>query len=369
MDFDFTSEETMLRKSFAEFLCKECTYDVVKDIKKDPAVYSKKMWNKMAELGWLGLLFEEKYGGSEGSFMDMFILFEEIGKVLLPSPLFTSVIMAGLLLSEAGSDDQKKTFLPGIADGKTIATVALYDERGRVSPVKAEKDRNGTITVNGEFILVPYADVAEIVIFCADIAGHGPTLMIADPKTKGTTLTPMATITDEQKFAVTLDHVAIEEADILGDIGSGNTYLEKMTRKATVLKCGEMIGGFKQVLDMTVAYAKERKQFGVPIGKFQTIQHYCADMAIDLQGAELVAYQAASMMDKGVPCDMEISMAKAWCSDTYRNATQVSHQIHGGVGFTEEFNIGLFFKHAKENELIFGHAAQHRITIADQIGL
>ncbi len=376
MDFEFTSEQNMLRKSFAEFLSKECPFDLVKEIKKESPGYSKKIWKKMAELGWLGLIFEEKHGGSECSFLDLFILFEEIGKVLLPSPLFTSAAMAGLILSHAADDDQKGKYLPKIINGKMIATVALLDEKGQVSDTGstavAEKNDDGNYSITGNYILVPYADISDMILCCVNIkddATGGPTLIMVNTATQGLSISAMDTITDEKKFALCFDNVSIEKQNIIGDIGKGSEYLDMVIQKAIVLKCAEMMGGFKQVLDMTVAYAAERKQFDVPIGKFQAIQHFCADIAIDLQGAELIAYQAASMMSKGLPCEKEVAMAKAWCSDTYRNATQISQQIHGGVGFTDEFNIGLFFKHAKESELMFGHSKIHRIKVADEIGL
>lgn len=376
MDFELTSEQNMLKKSFAEFLSKECPFDIVKEIIKSDPGYSKSIWKKMAQLGWLGLIFEEKYGGSEGSLLDLFILFEEIGKVLLPSPLFASVVMSGLLVSDAASEAQKKKILPAIINGKSIFTVALLDEKGNICSKNpkavAMRNETGEYSVNGTFLLVPYANIAETILFCADVRGDGsggPTLFMVDTKTKGLNISAVDTITDEKKFEVTFENVGIPAENIMGSIGKGDEYMDKMLPKAMVLKCGEMVGGFQQVLDMTVAYAAERKQFGVPIGKFQVIQHYCADMAIDLNGAKLIAYQAACAMSKGRSFVKEAAMAKAWCSDTYRDATQASHQIHGGVGFTEEFNIGLFYKHAKESELLFGHAKINRSKVADVMGL
>ena len=367
----------MLKDSFGEFLSKECPFDIVKEIKSNGKGYSKKIWRKMALLGWHGLVFEERYGGMEGSFLDLFVLFEEIGKTLLPSPLFVSAVMSGLLL-EAGNQDQKDEHLSRIISGKQIFTVAVLDESRRdfCSPTEpeafAKKDSDGDYIVNGSFILVPYAKAADYILCCANITNGstgGPSIFMVNSKSEGLHLSTMETITDEKKYSLRLENVKVSAKNVIGKIGQGAFHMNRMLSRAIVIKCAEMIGGFKQALDMTVQYAIGRKQFGVPIGKFQAIQHYCADMAIDLQGAQLIAYQAASMMSEGKACEKEVAMAKAWCSDTYRNATQVCQQIHGSVGFTDEFNVGLFYKHAKECELMFGHSKIHRSIVERYLAL
>ncbi len=376
MDFALNNEQEMLRRSFAEFLTKECPFDQVREIKKDEAGYSKDIWKKMARLGWLGLIFEEQYGGSEGSFLDLFVLFEEIGKVLLPSPLFTSIVLAGLLIQESGTDEIKNKYLPPMIDGKKILTVALLNEKGMIDgdnpSIIAKKVPEGDFIINGTRLLVPYANIADEILFCAKIEGDnegGPSLFSVNGRAQGLDIQPMDTITEEKKYAVVFTNVSVPAANIIGKIGRGDTHLHPVLQKAIVLKCGEMMGGFRQVVDMTVEYAKERHQFGRPIGSFQAIQHYCADMAIDLEGALLIAYQAATLISDGVSCAKEVAMAKAWCSDVYKKATQVSQQIHAGIGFTEEYNIQLFFKHAKESELMFGHSIFHRSKVANEIGL
>jgi 3-oxocholest-4-en-26-oyl-CoA dehydrogenase beta subunit len=373
MDFELTPEQNMLKKSFQEFLAKECPFDMVKEIRKSDLGYSPKIWKKMADLGWLGLVFEEKYGGSEGAFLDLFVLFEELGKAQLPSPLFASAVLAGLLISEAGSETQKEAYLPRLISGKKIFTVALPDETpgptSRKKCIAAVPDADGDYILNGEAILVSHADVADMILFCPENNNSGTLLCLADAKSSGITVSALRTITEEKKFAVACSNVRVSKENIIGETERANGALKRMKTKAMVLKCGEMIGGFKQVLDMTVNYASQRKQFGVPIGKFQAIQHFCAEMAIDLQGAQLIAYQAASAISSGASGEVEAAMAKAWCSDTYVNATRISQQIHGGIGFTDEFAVGLFFKHAKECELMFGHSKINRHQVADAIGL
>ena len=182
-------------------------------------------------------------------------------------------------------------------------------------------------------------------------------------------LSPLKTISAEKRFVVRFDKVIAKESDIIGEIGKGNAYIQDMLSKATVLKCAEMLGGLKQVLDMTVAHVKERHQFGKPLGSFQAIQHYCADMTADLEGGRLLGYQAAALLDRGEPCDKEVAMAKAWCSDAYPRCCAMSHQILGAYGFTEECDLHLYTKHAKEAELMFGHSWFHRSRVADALGL
>ena len=225
--------------------------------------------------------------------------------------------------------------------------------------------------MSGTYILVPYAKAADAIIVGADIEDGrgGPTLFMIDPKSGGVRLEETGTITDDKAYSVKLDKVGVPSENIIGEIGKSPDYMEKMMAKATVLKCGEMIGAFTRTLDIAVKYAATRKQFGVPIGKFQAVQHGCANIAVHLQGARLIAYKAAAMIADGTADAKDIAMAKAFCSDTYREATAVAQQIHGGVGFTEEFDIGLFYKHAKASELLFGHAQMHRQVVADAMGL
>jgi alkylation response protein AidB-like acyl-CoA dehydrogenase len=326
----------------------------------------------MAQLGWLGLIFEEKFGGSQGSFMDLFLLFEEIGKVLLPSPLLMGNVLPGLIIQSTEDEKDKDKFLPAMIAGKKIPTITLYDEKGIIDKdlpaIKAQKDAGGYI-LNGTRILVPY--IADEIIVCADVKGpgdNGPTLFAIRPDTEGVKIKQMKTITDEKSYAVIFENVKVHDKDIVGKAGLGNAYIDQALPKAIVLKCGEMVGGLRRIIDMTVNYAKDRQQFGRSIGSFQAIQHYLADMAIALEGASLIASQAASLISDDSPCEKEVSMAKAFISDVYKQSTWMSQQIHGGIGFTEEFNIQLFYKHAKESELMFGHSAFHRRKVADLSG-
>jgi len=375
MNFGFTSEQEMLRRSFAEFFRKECACDLVRQLWVDPKGFSDAIWEKMARLGWLGLIYDEKFGGGGGSFLELFILFEEMGKVLLPSPFFTSAALAGLIIDEAGDDRLKNKYLPSIISGKKILTVALMDERCRYdypSPrMKASRNERGEYLIDGTRLLVPYAGAADEILVCADLKndGAGPTLFCIDGKRRGIACSALETIYGEKKFAVSFNKVRAAEENIVGAKGRGSLYLEKILPYAILLKCGEMLGGLKHVVDTTVAYARERRQFGRPLGAFQTVQHYCVDMTTYYEGSRLIAYQAASLLSDRMSCPKEVAMAKAWCSDAYKKCTWIAQQIHGAIGFTEEYHLQLYFKHAKEAELSFGDARYHRSQLARAMGL
>lgn len=373
MNFKLDKEQEMLKKSFSEFLSKECPFDTLREIKESESGYSKKIWRKISQLGWLGMVFEEKYDGLEGSFMDLFILFEEIGKVLLPSPLLFGNVLPGLMLQNAASDDLKDQYMPRLINGKAIISVALFDEHGHMDQsapgMVARKSGDDAYAVSGTRLLVPFAPSADKLMVCADIADQGPTLLLVDRKAPGVMVTPVTLMTDQKSYTVILENVQVPKADIVGELGKGGDIIEGVLPMATALKCAEMIGGLSQVLDLTVTYAKGRKQFGRPIGSFQAVQHQCSEIAIFLDGAKLIAYQAAALLSNHSRCVKEVAMAKAWCSEAYKQSTWMGQQIHGGVGFTDEFNIHFFYKHAKESELLFGNCEHNLSKVADEMGI
>jgi len=375
MEFNLNEETVLLKNSAERYLKENCPASLVKDLIETQEGYSKTIWNDMAELGWLGLVYSEKYGGSEGSFFDLFILFEEIGKVLLPSPFMCSAVLSGLLINEAGDDRLKDEYLPSVIKGEKILTLALLDEEGNCDSqeprIEAKAVQDGYI-LNGTRLLVPYAHVADEILICANVIdanAGGPTLFSVDRKAEGQEIVHLDTISHEKSSAVIYRDTRVSTENIIGSVGQGNLYLSKVIPRAVVLKCGEMLGGLGRVVEMTVAYMKERHQFGRPLGTLQAVQHYCADLATHLETARLIAYQAAYLLSEGLPCDKEIAMAKAWCSDVYNKSVQISHQLHGGIGFTAEHDLHLYSKHAKVSELDFGSAWSHRSIVADELGM
>ena len=176
-------------------------------------------------------------------------------------------------------------------------------------------------------------------------------------------------MTGEKTFALVYNDVKAPSGSMVGSPGHGQAYLDRIWPMATVLKCGEMLGGLEKVVEMTVAYVKERNQFGRPLGSLQAVQHYCTDMATYLETTRPMAYQSASLLSEGIPCAKEIAMAKAWCSDAYKRCTRIGHQLHGAIGFTEEHDLHLYYKQAKVAELAFGNSFFHRSRVAEEMSL
>lgn len=376
MDFAFSPEQEELRRSFAKFLGDKCPLSRVKEWIKGEQGFSESLWKEMGQLGWFGLMYDEKYGGSGLSFLDLFLLMEEMGAALLPSPFFTSVVLSGMLIGETAGDGRKGEDLPPLIRGDRIFTVALLDERGRCDAenpcIEALDAGEGAYLINGTRLLVPYARAADEILFCAALKRGSerlPTLFRIRPYPEHTVLTPLEAVACEKMFAVTFCDAPGGPANILGEAGKGAAYISWMLPRAAALKCGEMLGGLRRVLEMTVAYAKERRQFGRPIGSQQIIQHHCADMAAFMETSRLLAYQAAWLVSSGISCDKEVAMAKAWCGDAYKKSTWIAHQVHGAMGFTEEYDLHLFYKHAKAAELSFGDSAFHRSIVADGMGI
>jgi alkylation response protein AidB-like acyl-CoA dehydrogenase len=377
MDFQFSEETTLIRNSAREFLKEKCPSDFVREMARDDTGFSKRMYKEMAELGWLGMLYDEAYGGSgniAGSFFDLFVILEEIGKVLLPSPFFTSAVMSGMIIDYAGDAKLKGDNLPEVIGGKKILTTALLNEKGKCDAeapeLKAMRNGNEGYALTGTRLLAPYAHVANGILVCANVLEDGgPTLFKIGAKADGLKQTALGTLTGEKTFALEFEGVPASAGDIIGGVGQGAACINAVLPKAMVLKCAEMLGGMEYIVDTTVGYVKERKQFGAPLGTLQVIHHYCADMTTLLETSRLLARQAAYLISKGMACDKEAAAAKAWLSDGYKKCTWTAQQLHGGIGFTEEYDIQLYYKHAKECELAFGDSRFQRSKVADAMGI
>jgi alkylation response protein AidB-like acyl-CoA dehydrogenase len=377
MDFALSEEQEMLRNSARDFLTKECPKTLIRQMETDEKGFPANLWKGMADLGWMGLVYPEQYGGSGMTFLDLAVLIEELGRAIVPAPFLSTVVYCGLPILAAGTDEQKKQFLPKIAKGDTIMALALtepsasWDAGGIETKATPEGDH---FVINGTKLFVQDAHIANYMLVVARTKegkrkDEGITLFLADAKSPGIKLTPLKTIGSDKQFEVVFHNVKVPKKDILGKQDHGWAIIQDMIPKATLAQCAYMVGGAQQVLEMTVSYAKERVQFGRPIGSFQAIQHKCANMVTDVDGARFITYQAAWKMAEGLPCSLEVSMAKAWVSEAYRRTCSEGHQIHGGIGFIKDHDMQLYYRRAKANELAFGDADYHRELVAQQIGL
>jgi len=375
MDFDLTEGQEMLRETARGFLSTACPTSLVREMAEDEKGYSPQVWQKMAELGWLGLAFPIEYRGGDGSFFDLVVLVEEMGRILLPSPFFATVVLSGLYILETGSEEKKRELLPKIASGDILLSFALsepdvdYDAASIAFKATAQQDG---YAISGTKLFVPYAHVADYLLCVARTKegaepGQGLTTFIVDAKSPGITCTPLKTLGRDHQCEVVFENVIVPKENVLGGVDTGWADVEKALEKATVALCIDMNGGAQQVLNMTVEYAKSRVQFGRPIGSMQALQHHCANMAVSIEASRSLAYEAAWRISEGLPCAMEVSMAKSFASECYTQITQLGMMIHGGVGFMADHDMPLYYRRAKAAEVMLGDADFHREKIASEL--
>ena len=376
MDLSLSEEEEMLKKAARDFLTDKCPKTLVKEMEEDEKGYSPQLWQEMAELGWMGLAFPEQYGGSEMQFLDLSILLEEMGRACLPGPFFSTVVLGGLSILDIGSEEQKQEYLPKIADGKAILALALTEPSGRydAAAIEVEAVADGDdYVINGTKLFVPDAHIADYLLCVARTnekakPEKGITIFIVDAKSPGIGYTVLKTIASDKLCEVVFDQVRVPKGNILGKPNQGWSEVQRIIERAAVAKCSEMVGGMQQVLEMTVDYAKERKQYDRPIGSFQVIQHYCAHMATDVDGSKFSTYQAAWMVSEGLPCAKEVAVAKAWTGDAYKRILALSHQIHGAIGVTMDHDLHFYTTRAAAAAATFGDADFYREIVARESG-
>ena len=373
MDMGLTEIQQMLKSSAQEFLSRECPTTLVREMEEDERGYPDELWRQMSGLGWTGVPFPEVYGGTGGDFLDLAVLLEEMGRALAPSPYFSTVILGGLTVLDAGNDAQKDDLLSRVCDGSGLLTLAVTEASATYEAwgveTTATADGNG-YALNGTKLFVPDAHVADVIIVAARSAftnngadgdpAEGITLFLVPARMEGLSVTPLNTIGDERQFEVSLNNVRVPASSVLGEVNGGWPIAQRAVQRATAAQCIAMLGGATAVLDMTVEYVKQRTQFGRPVGSFQAVQHHCAQMATDVEGCRGVAYQAAWMLAEGLPAQREVSIAKAWVSQAYRRVCATAHQCHGAIGFTKEHDLQLYTRRAKVQELGYGDANYHK---------
>jgi alkylation response protein AidB-like acyl-CoA dehydrogenase len=379
MDFGFSQEQELLRATARKFLENECPSTFVRQRMEEAEGTTPEFWSKLAEQGWLGLVYPEEYGGTGLGFVDLTVLLEEMGRVVMPGPYFSSVLLGGLTILEAGSAGQKKEWLTRISSGEAKATLALTEPSGRWDAagitVTARQGTDGWL-LNGTKLFVPDAHVADVIVIAARTTDgqrpeDGVSLFLVPRGLAGLDVKLLPTMDQTRKLCeVLLADVRVPAAALLGGQDNGWPALTRVLERATVALCAEMCGGAQKVLDMTTEYAKIRVAFGRPIGSYQGVKHKAADMLVDVENAKSLTYYAAWAVDESVPeAALAASMAKAYTSDAYRKVAGAGIQLHGGIGFTWEHDLHLYFKRAKSSEFTFGDAIHHRERVAQLIHL
>ncbi len=366
MNFAFTDEQDQLREFVRAFLTDKSSEKTVRELMETEAGYDPAVWQQMSEqMSLPGLIIPEEHGGQGYTFVELGIVLEEMGRALLCAPFFATTL-ATLALIHSGDEQAQETHLPGIATGETIATLAYTEPNGKwdASGIEATSDRS---SISGTKSFVIDGHTAELLIVAAQTSA-GVGLFAVDGRGPGVSAEVLATMDQTRKQAkIVLDNAP---ATPIGTDGQGWDVLETVLDLAAVALAAEQVGGAQFVLEMATQYAKDRVQFGRPIGSFQAIKHKCADMLVEVESARSAAYYGmwcASEMNDELPS--VASMAKAYCSDAYFHAAAENIQIHGGIGFTWEHPAHLYFKRAKSSELMFGDPAYHREQLAQRIGL
>ena len=371
MNFAFSEEQEELRKTVRSFLESKSPESEVRRLMDTEDGYDPAVWSQMGEqMGLQGLAIPEEFGGSGYSFVELGVVLEEMGRALLCAPYFSTVVLAANTLLQSGDDAAKKDFLPGIAAGETIATVAFTEPSGKwdESGITMEATQQGDGWVlNGTKMFVIDGHTADLVIVAARTPA-GVSLFTVVGDAPGLTRTALSTMDQTRKQARL--ELADTPARLIGTDGQGWTVLGTVLDLAAVALSAEEVGGAQKVLEMAVEYAKVRVQFGRPIGSFQAIKHKCADMLLEVESAKSAAYYGmwcAAEMNDELPS--VASLAKAYCSEAYFHAAAENIQIHGGIGFTWEHPAHLYFKRAKSSELMFGDPTYHRELLAQRIGI
>ena len=377
MDLGLDEQQEMLKNFARDFLEKECPESLVREMEEDEKGYSLNLWKGMAQQGWMGLVIPEKYGGTDMNLCELVVLLEEFGRALVPGPFISTVVLGGMPIMDAGTDAQKDQFLPKIASGDLIMTMALTEPSAKWTAdgvTLTAKKEGGDYVLNGTKLFVPDAHVSDYMIVVARTGPSGKdgedgiTLLLVDSKSPGIKFEQLKTIAADKQSEVTFENVKVPAANLLGQEGKGWGIVEKTQKVATVAACAYLVGLSQMDFDTTLNYAKERVQFGRPIGSFQAIQHKLADAVIDVDGSRFITYKAAWSLQEGEPdADAMISMAKAWTSDASRRVVAHGQQIHGGIGFTKEYKIQLYFRRQKWMELMWGDADYHREKVAQAL--
>jgi alkylation response protein AidB-like acyl-CoA dehydrogenase len=374
MDLGLDEQQEMLKNFARDFLEKECPESLVREMEEDEKGYSPNLWKGMAQQGWMGLVIPEKYGGTDMNLCELVVLLEEFGRALVPGPFISTVVLGGMPIMDAGTDAQKDQFLPKIASGDLIMTMALTEPSAKWTAdgvTLTAKKEGGDYVLNGTKLFVPDAHVSDYMIVVARTGGSGEdgiTLLLVDSKSPGIKFEQLKTIAADKQSEVTFENVKVPAANLLGQEGKGWGIVEKTQKVATVAACAYLVGLSQMDFDTTLNYAKERVQFGRPIGSFQAIQHKLADAVIDVDGSRFITYKAAWSLQEGEPdADLMINMAKAWTSDASRRVVAHGQQIHGGIGFTKEYKIQLYFRRQKWMELMWGDADYHREKVAQAL--
>jgi len=375
IEYGLNEEQEMLKTMARDFLAKECPMRHVRELMEDDTGFDPDLWKKMAEVGWLGLVLPEEYGGAGMNFRDLTILLEEMGRTVLPGPFISTLLLVGMPVLAYGTEEQKNEILPKIASGKAVCTLAALEEDGDwwADSINVRADyRGGQYVINGTKLFVPDAKVADYMLIAARTKRtanpeEGITLFLLDTKEVwGTMSTVLKTMDETRKlYEVVFLNVPVSARNILGEVHQGWPIMKQIALHTTAALCAEMVGAGEKVLEITVDYLKERMAFGVVIGSFQALQQRAADMLIGLEySRSLMEWAAEAIKENDSDAATAVAMAKSFCGDTCKKVVAEGIQMHGGIGFTWDHDMHLYFKRVWADDNAFGDSNYQREVVA-----
>ena len=377
MDLNFTEEQQMLQKTFADFFRKECNSEFVRRMEEEEKGFSEEMWQRMAALGWLSLMLPEEYGGLNYGMIELVILMEEVGSACFPSPYLSSTL-AAIAIAESGTAALKNDVLPKVTKGETILSTAFLEPGTRqYDPLLCDtqyrilgsEEQCKEFSISGCKLFVTDAHVSDYILVSARLLGSsGISLFMIPGDAEGVSIIGLTTISGDKQFEVRLKDVKVRRTNLLGNPGQGEGILRKIHQMGALAKCAELVGMGSAITKMTVDYAKERNQFGQAIAKFQAVQHHCANMLIDLDGSRYVTYKAAWLLDAGEVDHLGVVGAKGWVGDAVQRIAAMGHQIGAATAYMSEHDMTLYSRRVKSADLAFGDAAYHRRKTAQILG-
>lgn len=371
MDVLLTEEQEMVRDSARMFLQDHCSTKLVRQMEVDPLGYCPDLWRRAAELGWQGMALPEAYGGSGLPLVYLGLVMQEIGRAVAPLPLHCSSV-AALTLAEAAADEVRQAILPGVASGDTILTYAAHETDARLGPdsirMTAAASGQGFVLNGRKMFVDSVAAARHMLVVCRTAPARpgrpGLSLFLVDTDTPGLTETPLVTTAKDRQSEVRFEDVRVPAEALVGPLHGGWEIAERMLDRATVLLCAQMLGAARRDAEMAIDYAKMREAFGQPIGAFQSIQHMCADMIIWIDGGDLLTFEALWRMDEGLPAQVEVSQAKAFCNEKCLAAVRNGQIIHGGIGFMMDLDLHLWYRRVAAWSMRLGTTYEHRARIA-----
>ncbi|QIS18319.1 acyl-CoA dehydrogenase family protein [Nocardia terpenica] len=370
MDLTFTTDQQLIRDTAAELLAARAAEAGVRAVSGEVSGFSRTLWKELVALGWTGLPIAECYGGEGAGFLEACLLLEQLGAHQIPTPYLPSVICAALPIARFGTPEQREEFVGAVVQGRVLSYARAAPRgqwRSEGSEVAATPVADG-YRLSGTAWFVPYAEAAEALLVVAEMAGE-LTAFLVDRAAPGVHTSKLDVVGNEPQYRVEFRAVSVAESRVLGGVHGGRAVAALVCALGAAASCMEMVGGAQRVLDMTVEYARTREQFGRPIGSFQAVQHHCADMAVDVLGARLIAYEAAWRLAEGLPAELEVAVAKAWVGEAYHRVCALGHQVHGAIGFTHEHDLHLYLRHQLACSLAFDDADAHLEHVARALGI